>query len=152
VDTVRDDYRTAALAQSRGPDNPFGFSERLLELLPAAVYICDAGGTIVRYNRRAAELWGRRPKPGDTDQRFCGSYRLYRVNGDPLAHAATPMAEVLRTGSTARDQEVVIERPDGTRVVVLVNIDPLHGADGALVGAVNCFQDITQGNRVNSRG
>ena len=143
MDTARDEHRTAILAQPRGPDDLSGFSERLLELLPAAVYICDAGGVIVRYNRRAAELWGRRPRPGDTDQRFCGSYRLYRVNGDPLAHAATPMAEVLRTGSAARDQEVVIERPDGTRVVVLVNIDPLHGADGALVGAVNCFKDIT---------
>jgi PAS domain S-box-containing protein len=53
------------------------------------------------------------------------------------------MAEVLRTGIEARDLEVVIERPDGSRITVLVNIVPLRNAGGALIGAMNCFQDIT---------
>jgi signal transduction histidine kinase len=39
--------------------------------------------------------------------------------------------------------EVVIERPDGSRITVLANIAPLFGDDGKLVGAVNCFQDIS---------
>jgi hypothetical protein len=33
----------------------------ILELLPAAAYVCAADGTIVRYNRKAVELWGRAP-------------------------------------------------------------------------------------------
>jgi PAS domain S-box-containing protein len=122
----------------------FGLPERALDLLPAAIYVCDVAGVILRFNARAAELWGRAPRLGDTDQRFCGSLRLYRLDGALLEHAATPMAQVLQTGVPARDQEVVIERPDGTRVVVLVNIDPLHGEGGELAGAINCFQDITK--------
>jgi hypothetical protein len=50
------------------------------------------------------------------------------------------MEWVLRTGGPARDQEVIIERPDGSRVTVLVNIAPLFDGNGALIGAVNCFQ------------
>src|SRR5665213_3478899 len=37
-----------------------------------------------------------------------------------------------------------IYRPDGARFVALVNITPLRDADGNVIGAVNCFQDITE--------
>jgi signal transduction histidine kinase len=57
------------------------------------------------------------------------------------------MAEVLRTGVEARDLEVVIERPDGSCITVLVNIAPLRNGDGELIGALNCFQDITERNQ-----
>jgi signal transduction histidine kinase/CheY-like chemotaxis protein len=53
------------------------------------------------------------------------------------------MERVLRTGTPARDQEVIIERPDGSRVTVLVNIAPLFNASGKQIGAVNCFQDLS---------
>ena len=42
------------------------------------------------------------------------------------------------------DQEVVIERTDGSRCVALVNIRPLKDVAGNIVGAVNCFHDITE--------
>lgn len=128
-------------------DEFLALPERILDMLPSAVYACDADGLIVRFNARAAELWGRAPLIGDTEQRFCGSLRLYLPDGDVLDHAATPMAAVLRTGMPARDQEVVIERLDGSRVTVLVNIDPVFGHDGELVGAINCFQDISERKR-----
>jgi len=38
-----------------------------------------------------------------------------------------------------RNKEVVIERADGSRVVVMVNIAPIRNAEGAPVGAINCF-------------
>lgn len=53
------------------------------------------------------------------------------------------MELVLRTGAPARDMEVIIERPDASRVTVLVNIAPLRDETGKLIGAVNCFRDLT---------
>lgn len=117
--------------------------QSVLDALPAAVYVCAADGVIVRHNRRAAEVWGRAPRAGDTDERFCGSHRLYLLDGRELPHAETPMAAALASGESQRDREVVIERPDGSRVTVLVNIEALKGRDGSVEGAVNCFQDIT---------
>jgi signal transduction histidine kinase len=119
------------------------FSSDLIEILPAAVYVCDADAVVVAYNRRATELWGRAPEPGDTDQKYCGAHKLFRPDGSHLPHSETPMEWVLRTGGMARDQEVIIERPDGSRVTVLVNIAPLFDGNGVLIGAVNCFQDLS---------
>jgi PAS domain S-box-containing protein len=121
--------------------------DRLLDLLPAGVYVCDRDGAIVRWNQRATELWGRTPKLGDPSERFCGSYLLHRLDGGPLPHAACPMAEALRTGIPIRNQEVVVERPDGGRAIALVNIEVLKDGAGAVVGAINCFQDITERRR-----
>src|SRR5439155_24374946 len=42
----------------------------LFNLSPMAVYSIDASGVIRDFNRHAAELWGREPEVGDTDQRF----------------------------------------------------------------------------------
>ncbi|HEY5071061.1 MAG TPA: HWE histidine kinase domain-containing protein [Caulobacteraceae bacterium] len=120
-----------------------GLDQSALDALPAAVYICAADGRVVRYNRRAAEFWGRRPRPGDTDERFCGAFRLYHLDGRSLPHDQCPMAAVLRTGEPARDIEVVIERPDGGRITTLANIEPLLDAEGKVEGAINCLQDIT---------
>jgi PAS domain S-box-containing protein len=117
---------------------------RLVEVMPVAVYVCDTSGIIQIYNHRAVELWGREPKPGDTDQRYCGSLRLYSPDGKLVPHRESPMAEALRTGLEARDGELIVERPDGSRVTVLANIVLLRNGDGQLIGAMNCFQDITE--------
>src|SRR6185295_16219917 len=97
------------------------------------------------YNNRAAELWGRKPKPGDTDERFCGSFKLFRPDGSFMPHEQCPMADVV-TGRTSEvhDAEVLIERPDGSRATVVVNIRPLKDARGKIAGAINCFYDITR--------
>jgi PAS domain S-box-containing protein len=119
--------------------------DSLVDRLPIGVYTCDSSGRILQFNRRAAELWGRAPLIGsESCERFCGAHRLFRRDGSPLPHAETPMAEVLRTGRAVRDGEVVLRRPDGSEITVLVNIDPLFDEDGRLVGAVNCFQDISR--------
>ena len=112
--------------------------------LPTAVYICEApSGVIMSYNEQAVSLWGRTPNLGDTDERFCGSFRLWRPDGTHLPHDQTPMAVALRDGHSFRNQEVVIERPDGTRINVLVNIDPIRDTTGRVTGAINAFHDIT---------
>src|SRR4029453_87877 len=78
----------------------------LFDLGPVAVYSCDASGVIQNFNRRAAELWGQEPEPGDTDQKFCGSFRLFRPDGRFMPHEECPMAEVVAgTISEARDAE-----------------------------------------------
>jgi PAS domain S-box-containing protein len=116
----------------------------LFELGPVAIYSCDISGQVKEFNRRAVELWGRKPGLAETDDRFCGSFKLFRPNGSLLPHAKCPMAAVLSgKESVVRDTEVVIERPDGSRITALVNIRPLKDDSGRITGAINCFYDIT---------
>ena len=116
----------------------------LFDLNPVAVYTIDTAGVIQNFNRHAAELWGRQPVPGDTEQRFCGSFKMFRPDGSFMPHDQCPMAEVVSGKiAAARDAEVHIERPDGSRVTVVVNIRPLKNDRGEVIGAINCFYDIT---------
>jgi two-component system CheB/CheR fusion protein len=72
---------------------------------------------------------------------------MFRPDGRPLAHHQCPMADVLRTGVSVREREVHPERPNGSRGIALVDIEPVRDSDGNIVGAVNCFQDITERKR-----
>ncbi len=122
-------------------------SDGILDMLPIATFICDARGTILQYNRRAAEIWGRVPDPGQTHEQFTGKSRFFELDGTPIARAM--VSEVLATGSPVRDAERIVERSDGTRVIVSINIDPLRNAKGEVVGAVNCFLDVTERKRMD---
>jgi PAS domain S-box-containing protein len=123
-------------------------SDGILELLPIATFICDANGTILQYNRHAAAFWGGTPDPGQTHDQFRESARFYELDGTPVARSM--VAEVLKTGTPVRDVERIVEHADGKRLIVSVNIDPLRNAKGELVGAVNCFLDITARKRADA--
>lgn len=120
---------------------------QLFDLLPVAIYVCDPSGLIIHYNSCAAELWGRSPSLNDPTDRFCGSYRMYHLDGGLIEHPDCPMGEVLRSGDAVQNREIVVERADGSRAVVLVNIAPLKDGSGNILGAVNCFQDVTERKR-----
>lgn len=114
-----------------------------LDAFPGAVYLCDSDGWVVRYNTEAARLWGRVPVLGRNGDRFCGSYQLFLPDGTPLPADECPMATALKTGVETRNADVVLQRPDGSRLVALVNIRALRDRDGVIQGAINCFQDVT---------
>jgi PAS domain S-box-containing protein len=123
----------------------------LFELGPIAVYSIDALGVIREFNARAAELWGRKPALRDTDEKFCGSFKLFRPDGSFMPHEQCPMAEVVSGKVPAvHDGEVHIERPNGSRIVVMVNIRPLKNQRGEITGAINCFYDITERQRIEA--
>ena len=68
---------------------------------------------------------------------------MFRPDGSLLPHHQCPMADVLRTGVSVRQQEVHIERPNGSRGIALVDIEAIKDDEENIVGAVNCFQDVT---------
>jgi PAS domain-containing protein len=59
----------------------------LLETVPIAVLNCDRDGLLEYFNPQAAALWGRVPALRDPRDRFCGSHRIFSVNGEILAPA-----------------------------------------------------------------
>jgi PAS domain S-box-containing protein len=113
-----------------------------LEELPVAAYACDADGLLSACNRLAVQLWGRTPALNDPRDRFCGSFRLYRTTGEELQRSECPMASALR-GEQASSEELVVERPDGTRRVVRCQATPCYDEHGRLSGAVGVLQDVT---------
>lgn len=97
---------------------------RLLAYLPAAAYTCDADGRITYFNERAVQLWGREPKLNDRADRFCGSFKLFATDGSPIPHDECWMALALKHGKAGHEQEILVERPDGSRCLVLAYANP----------------------------
>ena len=119
------------------------FDRTVLELLPAAVYVCDATGTVRYFNDRAIELWGRTPNLGDDGTRYCTSYRTFTPEGTLITRLQSPVATVLETGEPLQNVEASVVRPDGSRIVVMVNVQPIRDTSGKLLGVVNVVQDIS---------
>jgi PAS domain S-box-containing protein len=119
--------------------------KQLLDLLPAAVYLTDAEGRITYFNEAAEALWGCRPKLNS--DLFCGSWRLYHLDGTPMPHDQCPMAQALRERRPSRGNQAIAERPDGTRVPFMAFPTPLCDASGAFIGAVNMLIDMREHQR-----
>jgi PAS domain S-box-containing protein len=117
------------------------YYRRLVERLPAAVCMCDAEGRITLFNDAAVMLWGRSPAIGK--DLWCGSWRVFRPDGPPLPLESCPMAVSLREKRALVGEEIIIERPDGSRRHVLPHSEPIFDGSGGLVAAVNVLVDIT---------
>jgi PAS domain S-box-containing protein len=123
----------------------------LFDLVPVAVYTCDAEGCIQEFNQRAVELWGRQPNRNGTGEKFCGSFKIFYPDGKPMPHQKCPMARALR-GETLKqsDLEILVEQPSGARRNVIVNPKPLRNERGKIVGAINCLYDFTEDKRAEA--
>ena len=115
--------------------------QQLVKELPAAVYSCDAQGHINFYNDSTAKMWGRKPEIGMDF--WSGPHKILTPDGSPLPLDKWPMAIALKEGRPIMGEELIIERPDGTRSVVRKYAQPEFGLSGEITGVVNMIFDIT---------
>jgi PAS domain S-box-containing protein len=121
----------------------------LIHFVPVAIYACDASGGLRWFNSKAVDIWGRTPEIGDKVEGLCESPRVYGLDGEPVGQGETPMARALRTGENVEGGTTIVERPDGSRLTVTVHVTALRDSAGNIIGAVNCFHDVTDQLREN---
>jgi PAS domain S-box-containing protein len=122
-------------------------SQSSLDAIPTGFCVCRTDCSLVRYNRRAVELWGRELPLGEPASRFSDDLKRYRPDGEPLHFDSTPVAQAMRSGELVTMAELVIEQPDGTRIPVLMNVQPIKDHAGRVEGAVCSFQELTERKR-----
>jgi PAS domain S-box-containing protein len=140
--------RPKAAAAPFGIDVFTDLDQAALDAIPTGLCVCTVEAALIRYNRRAVELWGRAPRIGDANEQHGSGFRRYQADGAPLPFADTPVASVLRSGQPIVGAEVIIEQPDGSRVPVLMNVAPLKSRSGRVQGAVCSFQALTERKRI----
>lgn len=127
------------------PDSTFQNYEdlynQLVQSMPVAFYTTDAQGFITFYNEAALQLWGRKPEVGK--DLWCGSWKIYRTDGSPLPLDSCPMAIALKEGRAVTGENIIVERPDGSRKYVAVHPRPVFNRAGEITGGVNMLIDMT---------
>jgi PAS domain S-box-containing protein len=143
LETMRDGYKAEWFAPGFPP-----FAS-LLENLPVGAYTCEPSGLLTYFNKYAVQIWGREPKLNDPIDRFCGSFKLYSADGEPIPHDKCWMALALKNAKPYVGEEILIERPDGQRINVLAHANPIWDEAGRLAGAVNVLVDISDRKRAD---
>ena len=113
----------------------------VLDELPVPIYTTNVHGEVTYWNRACIEFAGRVPQLGR--DRWCVTWRLFTLEGEPLPHAECPMAIAIRERRRVRNVEAIAERPDGTRIQFMPFPTPWFDADGNFAGAINLLLDVT---------
>lgn len=132
------DYLDTALAALHGSDD----WRAALDGLGVPVYTTDAQGRVTHWNRACVELVGREPRIGE--DRWCVTWKLYTMSGEPLPHEDCPMARAIKEQREIHNEIIIAERPDGRRVACRPYPTPYFDEDGQLQGAVNLIIEITR--------
>ncbi len=115
----------------------------VLDRLPVPVYATDAHGLVTYWNQACVDFAGREPQLGH--DRWCVSWQLYTMSGEPLPHDECPMARAIKAKRSVRGEIAIALRPDGSRVAFKPYPTPLFDDDGKMSGAVNLLVDISEG-------
>jgi len=112
-----------------------------LDRIRVPIYVTDADGLITYWNQACVSFAGREPQLGQ--DRWCVTWRLFTIDGDPLPHDECPMAIAIREKKSIRTEVAIAMRPDGTRVAFRPYPTPLFDKAGTLRGAINILIDIS---------
>jgi PAS domain-containing protein len=133
-----EDVLQVVISAFGGPDQKIG---QVLDALPIAVYITDADGVVIHYNRACVEFAGRRPRVGQDS--WCVTWKLYTEEGEYLPHDRCPMAVAIGERRPIRGVSAVAERPDGKYVSFQPYPTPLFDSAGNLIAAINVLAEVT---------
>jgi PAS domain S-box-containing protein len=93
-------------------------------------------------NRTAEALLGREPDDQEARAAYWRSFAVTLRDGTPVTAEHWGWKRVL-TGDTVVGEELVVKHPDGRVLPILMSGAPLRDDDGAIIGGVVAFQDIT---------
>ena len=137
------DITERVLIQNKVIENEARF-RTLFDHGPVAMYFCDLQGKIQLFNQVAAEIWQKEPTFEQNIEDFRVDLKYYTLDNVLIPFNQTYIVKVLNgVLPYARNVEFILERADGTKRNIALNIAPIKDASGEIVGALSCFFDVT---------
>lgn len=132
--------RTFDAASATEYEALLALSPAVLNAIPGALVLCDPQGRLVRCNDEAKLLWGivsDQQEPADL-------FKDHQIFGrDGVIPVDNPITAVLAAARPARNSELLVVRPDGSRFTALMNIRSLLGRQAEVQGVIVCCQDVS---------
>ncbi len=118
--------------------------KELIQNLPVATYSCNLEGTLLFYNKAAVALWGKEP---DIGKKWCGSWKIYSKDGNPLPVDLWPVAIAAKKSNNINYKEIIVERPNGQKRNVRPYPVPFTNDSGEMTEVVSVLIDITESKK-----
>jgi PAS domain S-box-containing protein len=116
--------------------------ETVVRQMPLGVMIAEAPtGRLIYDNEQSRVIFREEFRDVESFSDY-SRWKLYRPDGAPLKIEECPLFSAM-LGKTSAQEEIVIERGDGTRSFVSVNSVPIRNTSGEIVAALAAFSDIT---------
>jgi PAS domain S-box-containing protein len=116
--------------------------QSVLGQVAEGVVLADCDGLVTFVNAAAARMLGT-DRTGVTVEERPTAYGLWTPDGRPYAADELPLTRAVRHRETVTAVEVVIRRSDQSDVHVRASAAPVIGDDGACLGGVLTFHDVT---------
>jgi len=119
------------------------YTENLIRNMNSALLVVDAEGRITYCNAPAGAILGEDAR----SLRGRGVWRWFGGDGN----AATILSRTLSRGISTKGAEAVLTREDGSVIPIGISCAPFVDADGARIGAIAIFQDLSEVKQLQSQ-
>ncbi len=117
--------------------------EALVSMAPMAVLVFDAEtGELRSLNREARRILGDLGITGDSLHEIASAGTYRRADGRVISKNGIPLEQTMSSGEIVRDEEIIIQLPDGQELVVNVNATPIRESDGKVDSVIVTAQDM----------
>jgi two-component sensor histidine kinase len=118
--------------------------EAVLRQSPVGIIIAEApSGRLVLGNEQVARIWRHEFQAASEVEEYRAYRGFERSTGRELEPGEWPMARSITTGEVVMNEEIDIERGDGSLGTVMVNSAPIYDEQNRIVAGVVVFSDIT---------
>src|SRR6476661_6575088 len=138
----------APMSENSLPGNINGL--QLMENLPIAVYITDPSERIIYFNKKAAEIWGRKPVSGERAEDLWKDHDFYDKEGNVLQYKDLPINSGLPNTAT-KEIELRIESQNGLSKNITISKHELTDINIAAHNVIIYINDITGQKQVQQQ-
>ncbi|MGB9979675.1 ATP-binding protein [Methanobacterium sp.] len=115
----------------------------LIKTIPSAVIIIEQpDGKISFINDHAKKLYGM--DPTELKMEEYPQIGLLKLDGSPYAPEEMPASRSLLNGEIVYNEDLILENPDGKRVIVCASLAPIYDSEGEISSVIGIFDDITE--------
>jgi PAS domain S-box-containing protein len=116
----------------------------ILKLVPVGIIILESlSGKITYANDRAVDLYGVNPIGLKVGNQLAKMVKVLKPDGEVYPPTMLPACRALQ-GEKIVNDEAIIERPDGSKIIVCSTSAPLNNVNGEIIGSVAIFEDVTE--------
>jgi PAS domain S-box-containing protein len=128
--------------------------DALMEYIPEGITIADAPDVMIRkVSRYGQQLTGRSAETlvNISADEHPQVWNVFYADGvTPATPEVLPLTRAVRQGEVVTDEEWVLQKPDGQKMVVLCNAAPIYNSSGEIVKGIVAWRDITERKRTET--